>query len=215
MPEANIRVAGDEVLGLEASRRRATRRTTSATSRDGTLLAGDAAASASSRRSYVLPASPPPDIDVEAWHGTIDEIERRAPERLALIHFGVADDVPDHLAACGSGSGCGASVRGSAMSEETFAVARADLEADGGARDAGQYLHGGPPTQSYAGLSRYWAKKRGAPKWPATGGPKNRGLPADNRCAGRPNTPRCRTERKPLCLSASRTMSRRSTPTAI
>ena len=29
---------------------------------------------------------------------TLDEIERRAPERLALIHFGVVDDVADHLA---------------------------------------------------------------------------------------------------------------------
>ena len=40
-------------------------------------------------------SSPPPDIDVEAWHATIDEIARRAPERLALIHFGVATDVAE------------------------------------------------------------------------------------------------------------------------
>ena len=39
----------------------------------------------------MLPVSPPPDIDVELWHATIDEIERRAPERLALTHFGVVD----------------------------------------------------------------------------------------------------------------------------
>src|SRR5919204_551424 len=36
-------------------------------------------------------------IDVEAWYRTLDEIERRAPERLALIHFGVVEDVPEHL----------------------------------------------------------------------------------------------------------------------
>ena len=46
----------------------------------------------------MLPPTPPPDVDVEAWYRTLEEIERRAPERLALIHFGVADDVGRHLA---------------------------------------------------------------------------------------------------------------------
>ena len=46
----------------------------------------------------VLPPTPPPDVDVEAWYRTLEEIERRAPERLALIHFGVAEDVGRHLA---------------------------------------------------------------------------------------------------------------------
>ena len=48
--------------------------------------------------SFVLPPLPPPEIDLEAWETTIAEIERRAPARLALIHFGVFDDVPSHLA---------------------------------------------------------------------------------------------------------------------
>ncbi len=65
--------------------------------RDGTLLAGDACGVRLPPSEYVLPVSPPPDIDVEAWHATIDEIERRGPERLALIHFGVATDVAAHL----------------------------------------------------------------------------------------------------------------------
>ena len=74
---------------------RATPRTTSATSATGRCSPATRAACASSRRPTSLPVSPPPDIDVEAWHATIAEIERRAPERLALIHFGVATDVGD------------------------------------------------------------------------------------------------------------------------
>ena len=34
---------------------------------------------ADARRAYVLPVSPPPDVDVEAWHATIGEIERAHP----------------------------------------------------------------------------------------------------------------------------------------
>ena len=45
-----------------------------------------------------MPPTPPPEIDVELWQRTIDEIERRRPERLALVHFGVADDPARHLA---------------------------------------------------------------------------------------------------------------------
>src|SRR5207244_4510430 len=47
---------------------------------------------------FVLPPTPPPDIDLEAWEDTLAEIERRAPARLALTHFGVFDDVERHLA---------------------------------------------------------------------------------------------------------------------
>ena len=56
---------------------------------DGTLLAGDACGVGSQPARYVLPATPPPDIDVEAWHATIAEIAAAGPERLALTHFGV------------------------------------------------------------------------------------------------------------------------------
>ncbi len=55
-------------------------------------------ASASSRASSSSRPRPPPEFDRDAWLATIAEIERRAPERLALIHFGVADDPARHLA---------------------------------------------------------------------------------------------------------------------
>ncbi len=37
------------------------------------------------------------EFDLEAWERTIDELERRSPERLALIHFGIVDDAVAHL----------------------------------------------------------------------------------------------------------------------
>ena len=46
--------------------------------RDGTLLAGDAAGVRMPGSRYVLPVSPPPDIDVEEWHETAAAIRARA-----------------------------------------------------------------------------------------------------------------------------------------
>ena len=99
LPRENVHVTGDRVVGLDcfptpghASHH------VSYLDRDGTLYAGDAAGVRIQPGRYVMPPTPPPDIDVEAWERTLDEIERRSPERLALIHFGVADDPARHLA---------------------------------------------------------------------------------------------------------------------
>src|SRR5258708_11530893 len=99
VPEKNVCVVGDEVLGLEcfptpghASHH------VSYLDRDGTLYAGDAAGVRVQPGRAVMPPTPPPEFDLEAWQATLPEIERRGPERLALIHFGVADDPAPHLA---------------------------------------------------------------------------------------------------------------------
>ena len=49
-------------------------------------------------RSFVYAPTPPPEVDLEAWERTLDELGRREARRLALIHFGVFDDVERHLA---------------------------------------------------------------------------------------------------------------------
>ncbi len=65
---------------------------------DGTLYAGDSVGVRIAPADFVLAPTPPPDIDLEAWEETIAETERRAPARLALTHFGVFEDVSEHLA---------------------------------------------------------------------------------------------------------------------
>jgi glyoxylase-like metal-dependent hydrolase (beta-lactamase superfamily II) len=99
VPAANVRIVGERVLGLDcfptpghASHH------VSYLDRDGTLYAGDAAGVRIQPGRYVMPPTPPPEIDVELWQQTIDELERRGPDRLALIHFGVAGDPKRHLA---------------------------------------------------------------------------------------------------------------------
>ena len=79
-----------------------------------------------------------------------------APKRLALIHFGVADDVERHLAELRERLGAWAElVEQGATEAEFVAAARADVPA----ADADAYDRAMPFWQSYAGLAR-WATKR-------------------------------------------------------
>ncbi len=159
VPQANVHVVGDRVLGLDcfptpghASHH------VSYLDRDGTLYAGDAAGVRIQPGHCVLPPTPPPELDVELWQRTLEEIERRRPERLALIHFGVADDPERHLAELRLELYDWADfVRGGATEEEFVAYARTELA------DAGEMLEAYdtamPLWQSYRGLAR-WAERQ-------------------------------------------------------
>ena len=46
---------------------------------------------------YVLAPTPPPDIDLDAWHASLDAIEAWDPQRLAITHFGDYGDVSEHI----------------------------------------------------------------------------------------------------------------------
>jgi glyoxylase-like metal-dependent hydrolase (beta-lactamase superfamily II) len=155
VPEANVHPVGEETLGLATfpSPGHAGHHVCYL-DRDGTLYAGDAAGVRISPSEFVLPPTPPPEVDLEAWERTLDELERRGPQRLALIHFGVFDDVGRHLDELRRRlREWSERVRDGATEEEFAAEAEADLGED---RDA--YEQAMPFWQSYAGLRRYWEK---------------------------------------------------------
>ena len=92
----------------------------------GTLFSGDVAGV---RRlgGPVLAPTPPPEIDLDRWGESIELIETLQPERLAITHFGLYDDVNQQLEAL-----------------------REDLSrAQAWAREA-------PDAESYAALQREW-----------------------------------------------------------
>jgi glyoxylase-like metal-dependent hydrolase (beta-lactamase superfamily II) len=159
VPAENVHEVGDSVLGLECFP------TPGHASHhvcylggDGTLLAGDAAGVRIQPSRFVLPPAPPPEFDLEAWEQTLIEIERRAPERLALIHFGLAIDPPAHLAELRERLRAWTARVGGGASETEFEnAAREELGAD-----ASAYEHAMPFWQSYAGIERYWEKRREA-----------------------------------------------------
>ena len=153
VPAANVRIAAKRAAGLEvfAAPGHASHHVCYF---DGTTLyAGDAAGVRIQPSRSVLPPTPPPDVDVEGWYRTLEEIERHAPEQLALIHFGIADDVSRHLAELRSRLDTWAvRVEKGATEAEFVEAAKADLpEGEGDAYDRAM-----PFWQSYAGLKRYW-----------------------------------------------------------
>jgi hypothetical protein len=46
----------------------------------------------------VMPATPPPDIDLEIWDSSFAAILKRRPKRLFLTHFGFSEDPASHIA---------------------------------------------------------------------------------------------------------------------
>jgi glyoxylase-like metal-dependent hydrolase (beta-lactamase superfamily II) len=157
VPTENIRETGDQVLGLDCfpSPGHASHHVCYV-DRDGTLYAGDATGVRIQPSRFVLPPTPPPEFDLAVWESTLDEIERRDAQRLALIHFGVADDPIEHLAALRMRLRSWTALVGDGTTEEEFeATALAEL-----GDDAPPYVQAMPPWQSYAGLRRYWEKRR-------------------------------------------------------
>jgi glyoxylase-like metal-dependent hydrolase (beta-lactamase superfamily II) len=163
VPAENVQVAGARVAGLQCFPSPGhARHHVCYVAGDGTLYAGDAAGVRVAPDPIVLPPTPPPDYDLETWLETIGEIERRRPARLALIHFGVFDDVTRHLAELREGLHEWTAWVEEGITEDEFdRRVRERLVADGRG-DAEAYARAMPFWQSYAGLKRYWDKRREA-----------------------------------------------------
>jgi glyoxylase-like metal-dependent hydrolase (beta-lactamase superfamily II) len=136
----------------------------------GTAFVGDVAGVRIRPASMTIPPTPPPDIDVEAWHESVERVRAWGPERLAMTHFGSSEDVEAQLRELEQRLDEYAG-RAREQEEEGFVAAlRADLA--GGVDEAlvGAYTQAAPPEQLYLGLERYW-RKRADSVPPAHGAP--------------------------------------------
>jgi len=156
VPERNVEIVGGDVVGLECFPSPGhAQHHVCYVDRAGTLYAGDAAGVRIQPAQYVMPPSPPPEVDLEAWETNLDEIGRRVPERFALIHFGVVSEPAPHLAELRRSLHEWAAIVERGASEEEFVAAvRREGEPE--------YEAAMPLWQSYAGLKRYWDKRREA-----------------------------------------------------
>ena len=163
VPSENLHVVGAEVVGLECFPTTGhARHHVSYLAADGTLYAGDAAGVRLRGARFVMPPCPPPEFELDAWEVTIQEIERRAPTRLALVHFGPFDNVQEHLASLRETLARWSQRVEDGMDEEAFiAAARFDIEqVDPDLVD--DYERAGPYWHHFHGISRYWRTKREA-----------------------------------------------------
>ena len=134
----------------------------------GIAFVGDTAGIRLNPRDYVLPATPPPDIDLEAWERSLTIYETWRPDTLFLTHFGPSSPTAAHLAALREHNAQMAqlvrqslALEGSDEERERWAVDefRLLLARTVGPADAAAYETAGRLDLSWRGLARYWKKK--------------------------------------------------------
>jgi glyoxylase-like metal-dependent hydrolase (beta-lactamase superfamily II) len=120
---------------------------------------------------YVLPPTPPPDIDVEAWLASIDIIGGWHASTLFLTHCGPVTAVPTHLRALADNLQRSAvlvreSLQGPGTDDERKARfetdMRRELRAHMSEERAAAYELGAGFAMMWPGLARYWRKKETA-----------------------------------------------------
>src|SRR4051794_137425 len=103
VPEANVRVltGGETVLGMEVAYTpgHASHHVCYLHGESGTAFVGDVAACRIPPSQLLMPPTPPPDIDVEAWEASLDKLAAWEPQRLGLTHFGTIEEPAAHLEA--------------------------------------------------------------------------------------------------------------------
>jgi glyoxylase-like metal-dependent hydrolase (beta-lactamase superfamily II) len=117
----------------------------------GTALCGDVAGVRIGDGPLIAP-TPPPDIDIEAWHRSIDTVAGWKPERLALTHWGSFTDADDHLARLHEELDM--SVRLASELDEPGYRQQMDERFEAASEHAA-YEQAAPPPTLYPGLERY------------------------------------------------------------
>jgi glyoxylase-like metal-dependent hydrolase (beta-lactamase superfamily II) len=131
----------------------------------GTAFVGDNAGIRRPGHSYVRPATPPPDINLEQWDATLDLLAQLGPTALALTHFGIHTDVSAHIAQYRERLHAWAAiVREGLHSDKSEAEqiatlrAYADAEVGESAEQRDLYQRGSSAELGWHGLARYWQK---------------------------------------------------------
>ena len=126
------------------------------------------------RPGYVLPATPPPDIDLERWEQSLQRIEAWRPSRSYLTHFGEGDaprgapgDVPRVAGALRRSVVRQSLAEGDddeAADRRLGAWLRADVRAARPEAAATAAEVAAPFRQLWLGLARYWRKREAEPR---------------------------------------------------
>jgi len=117
---------------------------------------------------YVLPPTPPPDIDVELWAGSVEQILSWSPSTLMLTHFGPVRRVVPHMATLMENLRMTAAIaralltepgtdeeRGAAFAEQF----RVHLRRHMTDAQVAAYIVAAAYEHQFSGLARYWRKK--------------------------------------------------------
>lgn len=164
VPEANVKplAGGERVLGMRVAYTpgHASHHVCYLHEESGTAFVGDVGAVSIPGTGLVVPPTPPPDIDVEAWEDSLAIVEGWAPQRLALTHFGAIEDPAPHLALVRERLREEAQLARE-LSEDDYEQRHRKLVAERADNPdaAAQLIQGAPPQYQWRGLDRYWRKR--------------------------------------------------------
>jgi glyoxylase-like metal-dependent hydrolase (beta-lactamase superfamily II) len=131
---------------------------------------GDTAGIRRGSASYVMPPTPPPDIDIESWHVSAERILAWVPDVLFLTHFGPFDGARQHLQAMFENMAEWSRIIRRLLADASLTdidrrhrfteEAMLELRRRVGDVSAEDYVRAGGLDYSYQGLARYWSKHR-------------------------------------------------------
>jgi glyoxylase-like metal-dependent hydrolase (beta-lactamase superfamily II) len=164
VPEANVKPlsGGESVLGMRVAYTpgHASHHVCYLHEQSGTAFVGDVAAVRLPGVDLIVPPTPPPDIDIEAWEDSIGIVESWQPKKLALTHFAAIDDPAPHLALVRERlreeAQLARELPGNAYEQRhrDRVVDHADST-----NSAEELIQCVPPQYQWRGLNRYWTKR--------------------------------------------------------
>jgi glyoxylase-like metal-dependent hydrolase (beta-lactamase superfamily II) len=163
VPEANVRplAGGEDVLGMRVAYTpgHASHHVCYFHEESGTAFVGDVAAVRIPPSDLIVPPTPPPDIDIEAWLESIAMVESWRPERLALTHFGAVEDPIPHLEKVRERLREEAELARNLSEPEYELHHRERVIESVGPETAEELIQCVPPQYQWRGLDRYWRKR--------------------------------------------------------
>jgi len=163
VPEANVRplAGGEDVLGMRVAYTpgHASHHVCYFHEESGTAFVGDVAAVRIPPSDLIVPPTPPPDIDIEAWVESIAIVESWRPERLALTHFGAVEEPVEHLEHVRERLREEARLARDLPAEAYEERHRARVAASTDPETAAELIQCVPPEYQWRGLDRYWRKR--------------------------------------------------------
>jgi len=135
---------------------------------EGIAFVGDTTGIRIDNGPFILPATPPPDINLEIWEKSFATILARRPARLFLTHFGYADHPAEHIEKFRKRlhhwAEIAADVLRSASSEAEakqnfIARAQAEMQERLGPEEADHHAFTAGLDLSFLGLARYLRKR--------------------------------------------------------
>jgi glyoxylase-like metal-dependent hydrolase (beta-lactamase superfamily II) len=126
---------------------------------EGTAFVGDVAGVRIGGSPITIPPTPPPDIDVDAWHRSIELVSNWEPKRLAMTHFGGSEDVGSQFSELSDRLDAWAEHARTMEREQFMSTIREEISQRVGPEPAAAYEQAAPAEQLYMGLERYWRKR--------------------------------------------------------